>query len=219
MNLRLPVFALASLCLALPSCKEKAQSAAAASSAPSGAAVAATPPEISAPLVGTWPPTGTETVTGYRLGATPGGEGTWSLLTGDNQVDLATLKRVTVAPAQLTPEQNKKLLGCIFGDWERSGPAACYDPHHIFLFRDASGKVTHAIEICFGCDNVHSSPEFEEKYWNHHDLRGLARLCDEIGIGMTHGTAEDYIRLQDENDRLSDEAGKAADESEDAGEE
>lgn len=207
---------LALIILSSPACRERQQSpqqgsGASAPAAPSAQVTSAAPSELSPALTGAWPSAGTETVTAYRFSTPDEVESSWSLLTGDNQVDLGTLKKTTVASAQLTPGQTKKLLGCIFGDWERSGPAACYGPHHLFLFRDSTGKITQAIEVCFDCSNVYTSPALDEKQWNHHDLRGLARLCDEIGIGMVAGTAEDYIRMKDEGEKEDDNEGESTD--------
>lgn len=209
---------LALIILSSPACSKKQQVTqqgigTSAEAAPSAQVTPAAPPELSPPLTGTWPAAGTEAVTGYRFSTPDAVESSWSLLTGDKQVDLGTLKKTTVASAQLTPEQTKKLLGCIFGDWKRSGSAACYGPHHLFLFRDATGKITHAIEVCFDCSDVSTFPDLDEKQWNHHDLRGLARLCDQIGIGMVKGTAEDYIRMKDEGEKENVNESESADDS------
>jgi hypothetical protein len=56
--------------------------------------------------------------------------------------------------------------------------------------------------VCFGCINLHAQPDVGEPKWARHDFRELARLCDEVGIGMVSGTAKEQIRIWDERDKL-----------------
>lgn len=104
--------------------------------------------------------------------------------------------------AILKPDQVSRLVDAVYGSHEKTGPAACYDPHHIFLFYDTADVLIHVVEVCFSCTNLNSQPQIEESQWGRHDFRELARLCDEVGIGMNSGTAEDQIRFWDERDEL-----------------
>ena len=124
---------------------------------------------------------------------------------GLNQVLLNELK---VEEAVLTAEQVDRLNAAVYGEHPSISAAACYDPHHIFVFYDDHEKVVSSIEICFSCLNIHTFPGLEENQWRHHDFRSLARLCDEIGIGIGSQTAEDLIEFWDESDRLGSETKK-----------
>lgn len=128
----------------------------------------------------------------------------FSLITRERKLDLAALKNLKQAEATLTAEQVSRLVDAIYGTHDHTGPAACYDPHHIFLFYDTTDVLINVVEVCFGCTNLHAQPQIEESQWGNHDFRGLARICDEIRIGMSSGTAEDQIRLWDERDQILD---------------
>ena len=147
-------------------------------------------------------------VVGYRF-ALPG-EGNdeeavdsgFSLLQEGGKIDLKLLQKLKKKEAPLDSDQVARLVGAVYGPHERRGPAACYDPHHIFLFFGDSNTLINAVEVCFSCTNLHAHPDVGESQWYRHDFRVLARLCDEIGIGMTSGTADNFIRVWDERDGL-----------------
>lgn len=147
-------------------------------------------------------------VVGYRF-ALPGDdnqgavmESGFSLITRDGALDIAALEDLEVKQAILTPDQVTRLVDAVYGVHEETGAAACYDPHHIFLFYDSSDTLFHVIEVCFGCTNLHAQPKIAESQRWRHDFRELARICEETGIGMASGTAEDQIRLWDERDQF-----------------
>lgn len=129
-------------------------------------------------------------------------ESGFSLIDRNGRVDLATLDKLKQAKATLPPGQVHRLVDAVYGRNEKTGAAACYDPHHIFLFYDDSDSLINVVEICFSCTNLHAEPQIEELQWWRHDFRELARICDEVGIGMASGSAEDMIRLWDERDEL-----------------
>jgi hypothetical protein len=128
-------------------------------------------------------------------------ESGFSLIT-DGGLDLATLEKLKIAEATLTSGQVLRLVDAVYGPHKKFGPAACYTPHHLFLFHDSADTLIQAIEVCFGCINLHAQPDVGEPQWARHDFRELARLCDEIGIGVGSGTAEEQIRIWDERDKL-----------------
>ncbi|MEZ0274522.1 MAG: hypothetical protein ACAH88_06425 [Roseimicrobium sp.] len=121
----------------------------------------------------------------------------FSFMRRDEKPDLSKLRELTVKKAELTPAQIDKLIQCLYGKNEKMFSAACYFPHHLFLFYDASDNVINAVELCFSCTGVSASPHIPEKQWYHHDFRGLAKLCDECGIGLGSKTAEEYVRVLD----------------------
>lgn len=123
------------------------------------------------------------------------------IITQDGRLDIDTLEDLKMAEATLTPDQVSRFVDAVYGSHEKTDPAACYEPHHIFLFYDKDDILINVVEICFGCTNLHASPEIKESQVWRHDFRELARICDEVGIGMTSGTAEDQIRLWDEREQ------------------
>ena len=150
-------------------------------------------------------------VVGYRF-ALPGDDTTntpresgFTLIDNSGTLNQDLLNELKVKDAILTTEQVDRLNFAVFGEHPMTSAAACYDPQHIFVRYDEHGKIVSSIEICFSCLNIHTSPELEEDQWRQHDFRSLARLCDEIGIGMTSKTAEDLIKFWDESDRLGSE--------------
>lgn len=121
-----------------------------------------------------------------------------SMITGEGSLDLQSLKTLKRAEATLTPEQVGRLVDAVYGSNEKTESAACYEPHHIFLFYDNSDALINVVEVCFECTNLSAYPELEKPQWWRHDFRALARICDEAGVGMTAGSAEDLIQLRDE---------------------
>lgn len=152
-------------------------------------------PEIRHEISGTWPPAGYVKVVGHRF-KSENPEG-FSFL-AESAVDLTRLDELSAASAELTPSQIQELLEATFPPEPGLPAAACYDPHHIFLFEDAAGKVTHAIEICFSCTNLHALPDLGEHQWQHHDFRRLYRLCEDLGL--TDQPASVYFQVWDERE-------------------
>jgi hypothetical protein len=128
-------------------------------------------------------------------------ESGFSLITRDGKLDMATLKNLKLAQATLTPDLVSRLVDSVYGSHGEINPAACYDPHHLFLFYDTADLLINVVEVCFDCTGLNARPQIEEPQWYRHDFRELARICDEAGIGMTSGTAEDQIRFWVERDR------------------
>jgi hypothetical protein len=175
-------FACLALALVLSACGEKKPPAAAA-------------PEIRDEISGTWPPAGFTKVVGHRFKAdNPEG---LSFLT-DSAVELTRLAEFSAASAELNQVQIQELLDATFQSQPGLPAAACYDPHHLFLFKDAADKVTHAIEICFECTNSSALPAFTDQQWQHHDFRRLYRLCEDLGL--TDQPSSDFFRIWDERE-------------------
>lgn len=124
----------------------------------------------------------------------------FSLITKDGKLDIATLKSLKVAQATLTRDQVNRLVDSVYGPHSQAGAAACYDPHHIFLFYDKADVLINVVEVCFACINLHAQPQIKEAQWNRHDFRNLARICDEAGIGLTSRSAEEQILIWDQQD-------------------
>ncbi len=139
-------------------------------------------------------------VVGYRFrlpsdGSTEPVKSGFTLLRGA-ALDTKTLAELSVKSVELTEPQVKRLLNASFCMDKRMSPAACYDPHHIFVFYSVDGKPLNAIEVCFSCTGVAMLPNAGEPYWRRHDFAALARLTDELGLWMESRTVEKYIKQQ-----------------------
>ncbi|RBP45651.1 hypothetical protein DES53_10233 [Roseimicrobium gellanilyticum] len=119
----------------------------------------------------------------------------FSFLNGGHKVDLSRLEELSVKKAELTPTQIETLIQAIYGKNKKMPSAACYSPHHLFLFYDASGKLINSVELCFSCTGVVTSPELPEKHWYRHDFRKLAKLCEECGIGLHATTLKQFNKV------------------------
>jgi hypothetical protein len=114
-------------------------------------------------------------------------------------VDAALLERQVVKSAQLSPEQIRKLTIAINAK-QATSPAACYDPHHIFVFYSDTGVIVAAVEFCFSCTGVSASPDIAEPRWYRHDFIALAKLTEELGLWLEHRTVKEWIALREERD-------------------
>ncbi len=153
----------------------------------------------------TWPAKGYTKVVGYRFkipsddakGPVPSG---FSLLTKAG-LDAKQLANLTIKSSELSPAQVAKLEKATFSITHRSEPAACYDPHHIFVFYAKDGTVTNAIEVCFSCTGLATIPSTTEEQWYRHDFVALAYLADELGLWLENRTAKAYEALQKEREK------------------
>jgi len=154
---------------------------------------------------GSWPPKNFNRVIGYYF-CIP--EPEFSIIQ-ESGIDMTTLRRTDVISKELNSDQIKKLINAALYYPKTASPAACYSPHHIFLFFDRNNKISNAIEVCFGCTTASALPPLDESFWRHQDFRALARLCDELGIWDNKGlSVKKYIQLRDENDSLLENNGE-----------
>lgn len=144
------------------------------------------PPEMPS-ADGAWPPENEGgTVNGYRFQ----GDNTFSSLLADGMVDTPALAKIQVATAKLDETHTKKLLAGLIS--KKAYPVStCYDPHHIFIFRDSNGTMTHAAEVCFSCLAVKMLPAGGLEM-RQQDFRVLAFLCQELGLWDEKQSVGDY---------------------------
>lgn len=155
-----------------------------------------------------WPPQGYAKVVGYRFWERVGPMDFSFSLLSDGRINRKELDRLKVKSAELTSAQVDTLVAGLLSESEKTFPAACYEPHHIFLFLDRDDQVLNAAEVCFDCCNIHLLPAIDESRWARHDFRSLAKLCEEIGIGMHETTAAEFIKMFDEQEAASEEETK-----------
>lgn len=104
------------------------------------------------------------------------------------------LEKLKQKSAELTAIQASKLLSVVNGK-AVIAPAACYDPHHIFLFYSREGSVVAAVEVCFSCTGISTMPGISEKRWYRHDFVALARLTDELGLWRESRTVNEWEKV------------------------
>jgi hypothetical protein len=100
--------------------------------------------------------------------------------------DLIVNDRGRLNPARYPKEgiplgasQVNQLRKAVTGSHKPHNRAYCFNPHHAFVFYDASGKIVGNIDICFSCLNYHAVPKGFAEDW---DLRALKKLFEELGI-------------------------------------
>lgn len=150
-----------------------------------------------------WIPARYSKVIGYRF-RIPGEDSKEAVPSGfsllkKGSVDTALLERLAVKSVELRPEQIRKLTTAVNAK-EATSPAACYDPHHIFVFYSDTGAIVAAVEICFSCTGVSAIPGIAEPRWYRHDFLALAKLTDELGLWFERRTVKEWIAFRVERD-------------------
>ena len=121
----------------------------------------------------------------------------FSLLRPDGFLDTALLEEIKVKEAILSRDQIARLKTAVYEETEVFSAAACYDPHHIFIFYDGEDQIVNVVEVCFSCTSLQAFPELGESQWRRHDFRALLTLCEEIGI-LSGVEVDQYRILWDE---------------------
>jgi len=142
-----------------------------------------------------WTPPPYQKVVGFRFrlpsdganGPVPSG---FTLLK-NGAVDTVQLEQLKQKSTELSAGQASKLLAAVNGD-DIVYPAACYAPHHLFLYYSAEGKIVAAVEVCFTCTGVHTIPELKKARWYRHDFASLAKLADELGLWQESRTVKEW---------------------------
>jgi hypothetical protein len=89
----------------------------------------------------------------------------------------------------LTPLQVQRLIGAVTGEHPDYPTAACFNPHHAFVFYDKSSKPRAWVDICFQCSGIRSRPFGMTE---NADFPSLGELCDELHLPSSPGP--DYRR-------------------------
>jgi hypothetical protein len=128
-----------------------------------------------------WPGAPYSRVVGYAFVRDPDTKWAEFTLLSNGKLDEALLKKVKTKEVVLNAEQTQRLLKATFGYDRPTRGAACYEPHHIFVFYDPNSRPVSAIEVCFSCRWIQSTP-FKEVKGN--DYATLAKLSWELGLGL-----------------------------------
>lgn len=80
----------------------------------------------------------------------------------------------------LTAAQAKQLLAAVSGNHpDPKVYTLCFNPRHAFVFYDSTHRAVAWIEVCFECNNVHTTPSQDRQF---PDMGALARLRDELNL-------------------------------------
>jgi hypothetical protein len=116
-------------------------------------------------------------------------------------VDIEQLETLAVKSAELNKDQVAVLLKATFSRTHRAGTAACYDPHHIFIFYSKDERVVGAIEVCFSCTGISTFPDTPKSYWYRHNFVALAHLADELGLWLEPRPVARYEAIQKQRNK------------------
>lgn len=135
-------------------------------------------------------------VTCYRFSIPDEVESSFTLLKSQ-RLDQGLLASLKVASTDLSSVQTQRLRDALLSPSE-GRPAACYSPHHIFVFYRSDGSVSGAAEVCFECISVSTLPEMSEPQWYHQDFVALARLVDELGLWPEGDTVAEWASFHED---------------------
>jgi hypothetical protein len=150
-----------------------------------------------------WTPPHYAKVIGYRF-RLPGENSKEAVPSGftllpDGLLDSALLAKQKTKSAELKPADIRRLTSAINAAKVVS-QAACYDPHHIFVFYSDAGTVVAAIEVCFGCTGVSAVPAVAKPRWGRHDFIALAKLTHRLGLWDEPRTLQQWLDLQSDDE-------------------
>ncbi len=132
-------------------------------------------PEEGSKQSGDWHFSGLEEVRAYRLN--------WEDPYSFNKIldEKGELNR-TRLPEEgvlLNEAQLKRLKAAVTGTHPHHLRAACFYPHHAFVFFDSEGTVVGHINICFQCSNYDGTPAGFADKW---DVESIRCLVEDLGM-------------------------------------
>ncbi|MEM7698809.1 MAG: hypothetical protein AAF236_10430 [Verrucomicrobiota bacterium] len=83
----------------------------------------------------------------------------------------------------LTDAQITALEAAVTGEHPDHPVAACFYPHHAFIFYGETGEIIGHINICFLCSNYSGDPPGFASNWN---LAALRDIFDDIGMPLSN---------------------------------
>lgn len=140
-----------------------------------------------------WPGKEYDRVVGYQFFNPHGPFREDSPVLGD-EVRGEQLTKVKRKEVVLKPDQTTRLLKSALFSSDNGAPAACYYPHHIFVFYKGDAAVA-AIEVCFHCNGKKTWPPAENAVGT--DYPALATLSGELGLGTDMPEDEKKVEWPD----------------------
>lgn len=102
------------------------------------------------------------------------------VLDGDGKLNPTRLPEEGIL---LTDEQVAALEAAITREHPEHPVAACFYPHHAFVFFADSGEIVGHINICFICSSYSGSPQGFAETW---DLEALRALIEDLGLPLSN---------------------------------
>lgn len=127
----------------------------------------------------TWPVEGVTEVRAYRINWAEE-FGQVGILTGEGELRATRIPQEGIV---LNTQQTAKLHHVITGEHAEYASAACFNPHHAFVFFDADGKILGCLDVCFKCSAYVGSHDGFAEYL---DLDGLRELLGELEIPISN---------------------------------
>ncbi len=84
----------------------------------------------------------------------------------------------------LDQSQLQRLETAVTGSHPSHPVAACFYPHHAFVFFDSLGSIVGHMDVCFLCSNYRGTPEGFADNW---DLDALQALIKALGMPIQNG--------------------------------
>ncbi len=82
----------------------------------------------------------------------------------------------------LTPDQTKHLFAAVTGKHPDPGVyAACFNPHHAFVFYDVAHEPIAWVEVCLECGNAEAEPPQKGQVY---DIAALVKLLRELKLPL-----------------------------------
>lgn len=130
-----------------------------------------------------WPDKPFEHVVAYCYDYTQDERGA-SITFPDGSLHAGVIRSTTL---RLDAKQVLKLRTLLSKDTgEEEAEVDCYDPHHAFVFYDATWKVIASVDICFLCENYSARPKGVAEVV---DFEALEDFCRRIGLPVFGGAA------------------------------
>lgn len=132
-----------------------------------------------------WPGVKYAKVVGYYF--VPELDGKFSTI-DENGLRVDDLAKYKLQEQALQPRQIDHLLQAGFASKVHFPRAACYAPHHVFVFYNQAGQPVAACEFCLSCKGFATWPD-EKPPRQPNDQRArnyvaLALLCGELGLKL-----------------------------------
>lgn len=124
-----------------------------------------------------WPARNYAKVVGFRYDSTSRNN---NILSKQCAINVTALQQAAVAKTELSSSQICRLLTATLRPAKASLGMRCYFPHHDFDFYSKSDTPVAAIEVCFACQVLRTSPRSVAPPAS--DYIELAKLADDLGL-------------------------------------
>ena len=100
-----------------------------------------------------------------------------------SRMDKLNPSRMPEHGIKLNSAQSITLKNAVMLEHEEEPAAACFHPHHAFLFFDSSGNVVDSIDLCFLCNTRKAGPQGFAVNW---DLDAIEKIFRDLKIPIVN---------------------------------